>query len=125
MRMFRLGFTKVGTVLALVHLISCSPCSHKVLSEATSPSDRMIATVFESDCGATTDFATSVSIRNAGKSFSPTKHNLVVGIAGQQPVTILWRDDSNLIVRLPKESDARIKKEEVNGVTISYEESNQ
>ena len=71
----------------------------------------MIATVFELDCGATTDFATSVSIINSDKSFSPAKHNLAVDIAGQQPVTILWRDDSALIVRLPKESDARIKKE--------------
>ena len=85
----------------------------------------MIATIFESDCGATTDFATSVSIRNADKSFGPAQHNLALGIAGRQPVTILWRDDSTLIVRLPKESDARIKKGEVNGVTISFEEPSQ
>ncbi len=127
MRMFCLGFMRAGTVLALVHFVSCSPapCSHKVLSEATSHSGGMIATVFESDCGATTDFATSVSIRNEGKSFNPTKDNLVVGIAGQHSITIAWRNDSTLVVGLPKEADARIKKEQVNGVTISYQASNQ
>jgi hypothetical protein len=44
-------------------LVSCGLCTDEKLAEATSPNGDWLAEVFVRDCGATTDFATSVLLR--------------------------------------------------------------
>lgn len=114
---------KIGISLfpaLLLLLAGCDPCSYGVQNEIRSPSGKNIATIYQTDCGATTDFATALSVRPSGKPFRPST-NLALGIPGQQPLSISWLSDSELVVAVPKGVELHVKKDEINGVTIRYQ----
>ena len=84
-------FGKLTLLLLCMPLGGCkvlsSGCEDAVLKETASPHMRYTATVYERDCGATTDFSTIVnlrerSVRFKGDSFGPFivkgRHNLEV-----------------------------------------------
>jgi hypothetical protein len=66
-----------SSLLAVSFILgSCAPCSHGVQNEILSPSGKMVVTIYQTDCGATTDFATGLSVRRAGERFRPSENNL-------------------------------------------------
>ena len=64
-------------------------CSDKVLSRSTSPDGGLVATVFERDCGATTDFSTILSISGTSENFKDERVFVFVA-KGQKGVTVKW-----------------------------------
>ena len=116
--------TSITSLLVTLSLFvpACNPCSYGVQREIRSPSGKMIATVYQADCGATTDYATALSVRPSGKPFRPST-NLALGIAGQQPLSLSWLSDSELVVAIPTGVEVRVKKGEINGVTIHYQKA--
>lgn len=106
----------------LLVLAGCNPCQYGVQKEIRSPSGKMVATIYQASCGATTDFATALSIRPSDKSFRPSE-NLALSIAGQQTLSLSWLSDSELVVVLPPGVQVGVKKDEMNGVTIHYQKA--
>lgn len=106
-------------MLLALTLVACSPCDHEVLEEIPSPSRHLIAVIFETNCGATTDFTRAVAVRKTSDPFN-AKDGLVVGGPGQPSLNAKWEDDSTLVVSLPRDFETRVKKDTVNGVTIRY-----
>ena len=92
-----------ATLLAIVcGLAGCdSPvlfsCDDTVKGSLTSPDGKCIATVYERDCGATTDFTTHVNLRTTSAGFEGGK-NVVFVAKGKHTVAIEWQNDVTLRV---------------------------
>ena len=95
-------------------------CADKMLREVASPDGAYIATVFERDCGATTDYARIVMIREKGEKFvGDRKKNYVFTIQGKKDVDLQWENGNHLVIARPsgrifKEADSWRK------VRVSY-----
>jgi hypothetical protein len=104
-------------------------CGDTINLEKTSPEQKYVATVFERDCGATTDYSTIVVLRRFKRSFDPESGRIFI-VKGRVPVTLTWTDPNRLLVKCPecapegemnKPQDKVFKREkEWNGVSISY-----
>lgn len=77
-------------------------CADAVKARARSPDGQYVATVFERDCGATTDFSTHVELRNTDELLTSSKHVSILTIAGRVTVDVKWRTDRTLLVLFPK-----------------------
>jgi len=120
----------VGAAIAGRNL--AGDCENEILTELPSPDGRLIAVVFERDCGATTDFSTQVSVLpkasrlpdQGGNVFvADTNHGAVPpGPGGGPEVEVIWSDRATLMIR--HRSEARVFKSErrVKGVTVVYGE---
>lgn len=87
-------------------LTGCEPalfgdCTDTVKNEAVSPGGRYIAAVFERDCGATTDYSTIVSLREAKEPFDPSEQHPVLTVEGRPAISLEWSSDESLTVGLP------------------------
>lgn len=81
----------IGSLL----LCSCAPdlvgeCADIVRHEEVSPARDYVATVFERDCGATTDFSTQVVIRAAAQRFDSSKAMPIFVAKGRPEITLVW-----------------------------------
>jgi len=103
-------------------------CGDTINLEKTSPAQKYVATVFERDCGATTDYSTIVVLRRFGSSFDPESGRIFI-MKGRVPVTLTWADSSSLLITRPEcgpEDDRNVKdkvfkrERKWNGVSISY-----
>jgi hypothetical protein len=65
-------------------------CNDVVKKEASSPDAAYVATFFERNCGATTDYISIVSIRPRADRFDAEKNDAVLVIRGRCPVELLW-----------------------------------
>jgi hypothetical protein len=74
-----------------------SNCENTVKSEIQSPDGRYAATLFERNCGATTDFSTIVSLRESSVRFKGDDLGVVI-VKGQRKLDLVW--DSNTKLRL-------------------------
>jgi len=103
---FLVGFATVITTLFIyryplmnlgfVHLFSCS---HRVLSEVSSPDARYVATVSERNCGAVTPYIRVVSIRRRGNPFDGEDDRSWVFVMKDQPtIQIRWSGQRRLSV---------------------------
>ena len=99
-----------GPMRAVVYSILClivsgcvgSECGNKLLSEATSPNNEYVATVFSHDCGATTAVAIVVSIRAAGSEFNGNEaEGYVFTMQGDHEVHLQWSSPNRLVIRRP------------------------
>jgi hypothetical protein len=95
-------------------------CSDEVLSEQKSPNGILVLSVYKSNCGATTDFAMTLSIRRASDDFDPSANNAVLVIDGDVPMTASWIDVDSIEVVIPKDAEIYRRDQDWNGVTISY-----
>lgn len=115
---------RVATGLCAMFMIaSCMPdCGDEVLSEAPSPSGKYIATVFERDCGATTDYASIVSVRDSSADFDgDDEESYVFTIDGRYKIDIQWDDERELVVTGLKASEDIVVQLEVwRDVKIRY-----
>jgi hypothetical protein len=96
-------------------------CEDTVLKEETSPNRRYTVTVFERDCGATTDYSTIVSVRTFKERFDADKGRIFI-VNGREPIVVAWQSETSLTIRCPSCSPEQIFKREKmwKGVTISY-----
>ncbi len=99
-----------------------------------SPDDRYQAVMFEFDCGATTDFGTSLSILSNTKKFDPfdddegqriltadSNHGAVgVDLKGILPILIEWKDSTHLLVTIPKAARVFHQRKTSGPISIEY-----
>lgn len=81
----------------LIFLQSCSLCSNKVVAESLSPDKEFTATWYVRDCGATTDFATIVSVHRSGTGFRDDS-DMVFVASGRGPLQLLWTGPRKLSI---------------------------
>jgi hypothetical protein len=81
----------------LLSLIACSPCNHRIKSEAVSADRKLVARVSERNCGATTDFSSVVSVQSVSDKFDPDVGVYFVA-KGQYDVSAKWTSDRGLLV---------------------------
>jgi hypothetical protein len=72
-------------------------CGDQIKTERASPDLKYTATVYERDCGATTDFSTIVNLRESSTKFNGEELGPVV-IKGQHSINLEW--DGNTRLRL-------------------------
>ncbi len=72
-------------------------CGDQIKTEKASPDLKYTATVYERDCGATTDFSTIVNLRERSTKFNGDELGPVV-IKGQHSINLDW--DGNTRLRL-------------------------
>jgi hypothetical protein len=71
------------------------------MTERNSPDGRYIATVFERNCGATTDYVTAINIRPSDEPFDDGARHDVLSISGLPPVKVEWAAPRALVIQLP------------------------
>lgn len=94
-------------------------CVDTVEAEALSPDGRYVATVFARNCGATTDYSTHVSLREADDSFDPRTQARVLTLAGKAKVDLEWSTETTLSISLPA-AEALTKVKTWRDVRIHY-----
>lgn len=94
-------------------------CKTTLLSEKSSPKNTFIISHYERDCGATTDFATSVSIRQSNQEFKDDVNDTIVVIKGRATVESEWMSES--VVKIKSSSIFFRKEERWKNITITYD----
>src|SRR6266542_2268090 len=113
MRTRFLFLTGVAGILALAP--SCAPmCGVSLVRRVPSPDGRWEAVLFERDCGATTDFATHVSVLRTGAKLPNKQGNQFIADSdhGQAPhvdgnvinVSSQWAGPDSLVVRYDRKA---------------------
>lgn len=73
-------------------------CADEVQSSVASPDGKWVATVFERDCGATTDFSMQINVRRASETFDGDSTPPVFVAKGRRDVRIAWDASRRLMV---------------------------
>src|ERR1700687_2407420 len=81
--------------LCLLFLSGC--CGYRVKARTNSPDNVPVATVYEVDCGATTDYATQVSVSRPSDNYKDRDGILFI-VKGQKNVNVKWTGDRSLYV---------------------------
>lgn len=68
-------------------------CSDNVKHQSQSSDGRYTATLFQRNCGATTDYSTIVSLRASNSDFDGVKDTRVLVLKGSCEVTVHWQND--------------------------------
>lgn len=95
-------------------------CVDKAQKEVPSPNGIYIATIFERDCGATTDFAAHVNLRPNREHFDGQKFSSVLILRGRPQIALEWKDDTHLAIRYSESQQAFRKSATWNQVHIAY-----
>ena len=74
-----------------------SSCENTIKLEVKSPDGKYVATLFERNCGATTDFSTIVNLRELSMKFDADNSGVFV-VKGQPKIDLTW--DSHTSLRL-------------------------
>jgi len=101
-------------------------CGSTEITRLTAPDRRHDAVLFEHNCGATTDFATHVSIVPAGAPLGNAPGNVFAAGSGDgaradwggPPVTLHWEPDGALTMTYDAGAEVFAMAEAVDGVTI-------
>lgn len=107
----------------LLALTSCTlDCGHEVVKDTSSPDGKYIATIFDSNCGATTLFSRQVLLRKGPAPFSgDNKEDVVFRVKGKRDVEVRWIDAEHLMIRRSPNKDDIFKEiGDWHGVTITY-----
>lgn len=96
-------------------------CHTEVVREVASPDGAYVATVFERDCGATTDYARIVAVRKKKERFRGDRSDDVFVIRGREEVDVNWENNRHLVIVRPRRTDAIFKQlASWNEVQVSY-----
>lgn len=87
---------EVGLGAVAFGLFLASDCEDTTETEVKSPDGKYVATLYERDCGATTDFSTIVKLRESSASFKGDDLGTFV-VNGQPKIHLTW--DSNTRLR--------------------------
>ena len=82
---------------SVVLLVSCSPCSDTVRSSVRSADGKLVANIYERDCGATTDFSSMVNVQSASDKFHADEGLLFVA-KGRYDLSVVWTGSRTLLV---------------------------
>lgn len=102
-------------------------CGSTEITRLTSPDGRQDAVLFEHDCGATTDFATHVSVLPAGTELGSDGGNaFAAGVSdsgsradwGGPPVELEWQPDGALVINYDGSTEVFFRATSVEGVDI-------
>jgi hypothetical protein len=85
----------VGLGIVALGLFLASDCEDTVKTELKSPDGKYVATLYERDCGATTDFSTIVNLRDSSASFKGDDLGIVI-VKGQHKLDLVWDSDRKL-----------------------------
>ena len=109
----------IGSAAAFV---SCMPidCKDTVLLDSPSPNGKIIATVFERDCGATTAKNVQVCFRVSTAAFNPKQQESFLVLETDGKIELSWTNQDKLIVQVPNQSKIFRNKTDSNGVKIEY-----
>ena len=106
-------------------------CSLLVVRRTLSPNGHREAVLYQRNCGATTDFATNLSVVSAGARIANARGNVLVADSydGQAPLdsgsvihlSVKWLGDDSLLVQYDRR--ARLFRQElrVRGVSVRYD----
>jgi hypothetical protein len=83
--------------LGVAALLTGCGCSNKFIAGADSPDGTLRATVFERDCGATTDFSRIVSISGKEEDFN-RENSFVFVVKGEKDIQLQWTGRRQLSV---------------------------
>jgi hypothetical protein len=95
-------FILLGALAVYRSSFSLVDCSNELAVEKISPNKSFIATVFERDCGATTGYATWVTIRKSSERFNPEYQKAVLVLAGKNDannIDLKWSKEDSLLIR--------------------------
>lgn len=107
-----------------------SLCGNTEISRVASPDGRHDAVLFERNCGATTGFATHLSLIPSGAPLPHNAGNIIAaelapgGVPapwGGPRITAFWRNEGNLVVQLDPMARVFHQTWSVDGVTVSSE----
>lgn len=93
----------VAIILVFLQSFTLFDCSNEIKKEYASPSNKYTATLFYRDCGATTKYATVISLRYGVDEFLYTKEDVIASQEGKSNITIEW--DSNNVLRIFESRD--------------------
>lgn len=96
-------------------------CANDLKGEVVSPDKRYIAAYFVRDCGATTDFATHVSIRSAARNFDAEKDVRLFTAEGICDLAVEWAGEGLHIHH--ELCNVRRKNEEWRGLKVFVDET--
>ena len=100
-------------VILLVAIASgCAICREDQVVHSPAPSEKIVASTFVRDCGATTNYATWVTLHREDDKFNRSE-DLVFVADGEHHVELKWSDDSHLAVSCPSCIDSQIFNEVV------------
>ena len=107
-----------------------SMCGASIVRRMPSPNGRLDAVIYEYDCGATTDFGTSLSVIRAGDDVGNHPGNLLVADSdnGRAPLdsghvirlSVQWIGSDSLVVRYDRRAQVFQQHESANGVGVQY-----
>jgi len=72
-----------------------SGCDNTIKSEKRSPDGKYVATLFERNCGATTDFSTIVQLHESSEKLKGDDLGILV-VKGQHEIDLTWDGNSSL-----------------------------
>src|ERR1041385_8380674 len=132
---FRLAILLAGAVLTAGYIglrqFTNSICSLDVIRRMPSPDGRFEAVLFQRNCGATTNFATNLSITRSGSTISNAPGNLLVADSdhGRAPldsgyvvrVTVRWVTPDSVIVHYDSRAHVYKQSMRAHGVSVAYQ----
>ena len=120
----------LATLGFLVNSFLKSGCGNKKYLEIYSPNKEQKAVVFEYDCGATTDFATHISIldgdeilekKDSGNLFIADSNHGEANMNGEIiDIKVNWKNNNTLIIDYDKRARIFKNKPSKSGVNIIY-----
>lgn len=112
-------------ILTVVLQSACAEgpaCGNEIINEAAAPDNKHIATVFERNCGATTDYSRIVAVRAVDQQFMPDNADqYVLTVSGRYPISISWTDSTQLQIAMSVPAkNVFVRRESWDGVRIKY-----
>jgi len=128
----RLMTTRFGWLITLILAVLCgcdAPCENSIRFDRPSPDGELHAVIFDRSCGATTDFATHVSILPRNQTIArggnvfvvDSDHGQAPRIPGRGPyLDVSWRDPK--VLGIAYDPRVRVFKSATwyDGVTVEY-----
>ncbi len=90
------GLSKYGIVERLL-------CGGELLESFQSPNGTIIASVYQFNCGATTNFSTRIALRKAFQKWDVYSKKVIFvqeGEPSEHKISIVWRDETHLDIYL-------------------------
>ena len=125
-----LGGVTVGIFGFAANSLLAGLCGSTEITRVTSPDGRHDAVLFEHNCGATTDFATHVSVLPAGAPLGNDAGNAFAAVSGEYgqraawggpAVDVTWKADGALVISHDATSQVVYTADRANGVLIHTE----
>jgi hypothetical protein len=77
--------------------LSCSPCEDSLRSKAISGDNRLVASFYERNCGATTDFVSMVNVQSTSDRFDGEQGTLL-SVTGRYNISLEWAGPRKLVI---------------------------